>query len=95
VVSSREQHAPSYAPDGTQIAFESNRSGSQEIVAFDSRPGGEANIYIVDKGGGTPEKPTVDVHDNCVPHMVARCNWIFFLNGNDSGHPAIWKVASN
>ena len=31
VVSSREQHSPNYSPDGTQIAFESNRSGSKEV----------------------------------------------------------------
>ena len=31
VKSSREQTAPALSPDGTQIAFESNRSGSNEV----------------------------------------------------------------
>ena len=126
VVSSREQHAPSYSPDGTQIAFESNRSGSQEIwisdadgsnalqlssfgitftgsprwspdgklVVFDSRAGGEANIYIVDPRGSVPRKLDIDLHGNNVPSWSRDGNWIYFLNGADSGHPAIWKVPS-
>lgn len=126
VVSSREQHAPGYSPDGTQIAFESNRSGSQEVwisdadgsnavqlssfgitftgsprwspdgklVAFDSRAGGEANVYIVDKRGSVPKKLSLDMHGNSEPSWSHDGNWIYFLNGTDSGHPAIWKVPS-
>ena len=36
VASSREQTAPNYSPDGTQIAFQSNRSGSSEIWVSES-----------------------------------------------------------
>src|SRR2546421_12606410 len=36
VSSSREQTAPNISPDGTQIAFQSNRSGSQEVWVSDS-----------------------------------------------------------
>jgi Tol biopolymer transport system component/DNA-binding winged helix-turn-helix (wHTH) protein len=36
VTSSRKQGAPSYSPDGTQIAFESNRSGSYEVWVSNS-----------------------------------------------------------
>ena len=36
VASSREQVAPNYSPDGTQIAFMSNRSGNTEIWVSDS-----------------------------------------------------------
>ena len=33
--------APSYSPDGTQIAFESGRSGGQQIYVMDAIPGGK------------------------------------------------------
>jgi Tol biopolymer transport system component/DNA-binding winged helix-turn-helix (wHTH) protein len=36
VASSREQTAPDYSPDGTQIAFSSNRSGSNEVWVSDA-----------------------------------------------------------
>jgi Tol biopolymer transport system component/DNA-binding winged helix-turn-helix (wHTH) protein len=36
VVSSREQISPNYSPDGTQIAFSSNRSGSFEVWVADA-----------------------------------------------------------
>ena len=36
VASSRRQEAPDYSPDGTQIAFESDRSGSYEVWVCDS-----------------------------------------------------------
>ena len=36
VASSREQTAPDYSPDGTQIAFQSTRSGSDEVWICDS-----------------------------------------------------------
>ena len=36
VASSREQHAPKYSPDGAQIAFDSNRTGSTEIWVSDA-----------------------------------------------------------
>jgi Tol biopolymer transport system component len=36
VASSREQTTPNYSPDGTQIAFMSNRSGNNEIWVADS-----------------------------------------------------------
>jgi Tol biopolymer transport system component/DNA-binding winged helix-turn-helix (wHTH) protein len=36
VASSREQTSPNYSPDGTQIAFASNRSGNDEIWVADS-----------------------------------------------------------
>jgi Tol biopolymer transport system component/DNA-binding winged helix-turn-helix (wHTH) protein len=36
VASSREQRAPNYSPDGAQVAFDSNRSGSYEVWVSDS-----------------------------------------------------------
>ena len=36
VASSREETAPDYSPDGTQIAFQSTRSGSNEVWISDS-----------------------------------------------------------
>ena len=126
VASSRVQEAPDYSPDGTKIAFESNRSGNYEVwvsyadgsnalqlssfgvrqtgtprwapdgklVAFDSRVGGEANIYLVDPHGGLPRKLDVDLRGNNVPSWSHDGKWIYFVNGEDTGHPSVWKVSS-
>jgi len=126
VASSREQAAPDYSPDGTRIAFQSNRSGNSEVwvsdsdgsnpmqlssfgamttgtprwspdgkwIAFDSRVGGEANIYLVDPHGGVPKKLDVDVRGNSVPSWSHDGKWIYFVNGEDTRQPSIWKVPS-
>jgi len=127
VSSSRLQWAPNISPDGKQIAFESNRSGSHEVwicdadgsnavqlssfgirytgsphwspdgklIAFDSRIGGEANIYLVDPHGGVPRKLAIDLHGNSFPRWSHDGNWIYFINGDDSGKPQVWKVPSD
>lgn len=126
VASSREQTGPNISPDGTQIAFMSNRSGNTEIwvfgsdganavqlsafgtnltgtprwspdgrlIAFDSRVGGDSNIYLVEPHGGLPRKLDIDIRGNSMPSWSHDGNWIYFVNGDDSGNPTIWKVAS-
>jgi Tol biopolymer transport system component/DNA-binding winged helix-turn-helix (wHTH) protein len=125
VASSRSQTAGKYSPDGTQIAFQSNRSGSNDeiwvsdadgsnavqlssfgtlgtgtprwspdgkLIAFDSRVGGEANIYLVDTHGGMPKKLTVDIRGNNLPSWSHDGKWIYFVNGQDDHKPTVWKV---
>src|ERR1019366_1073702 len=65
-----------------------------KLIAFDSRVGGEANIYIVDPNGGSPRKLNIDVHGNNLPSWSHDGRWIYFVNGEDAHAPAIWKVPS-
>jgi len=124
IASSREQTSPSFSPDGNQIAFESNRSGSNEVwvsdadgsnavqlssfgisatgaphwspdgklIAFDSRIGGESNIYLVDPRGGVPRRLEIDVRGSSQPSWSHDGKWIYFLNGEDTHKPTMWKV---
>jgi Tol biopolymer transport system component/DNA-binding winged helix-turn-helix (wHTH) protein len=125
VASSREQISPNYSPDGTQIAFSSNRSGGYEVwvsdaggsnavqlssfgtltgtprwspdgklISFDSRAGGEGNIYVVEPHSGVPRKLEVDVRGNSLSSWSHDGNWIYFINGEDTGKPIVWKVPS-
>ena len=73
--------SPSWSPNG-------------KWIAFDSRVGGEANIYIVDPRGGVPKKLDIDIRGNNLPRWSNDGAWIFFVNGEDAGHPTIWKVPS-
>jgi Tol biopolymer transport system component/DNA-binding winged helix-turn-helix (wHTH) protein len=127
VASSREDRAPSISPDESKIAFESSRTGANEVwvceadgsnaqqltdfgltttgtprwspdgklIAFDSRLGGEANIYIVDPRGGVPHKLSIDLQDNSLASWSHDAQWIYFLNGDDAGTPSVWKVPSS
>jgi Tol biopolymer transport system component/DNA-binding winged helix-turn-helix (wHTH) protein len=125
VASSRQETAGKYSPDGTQIAFQSNRASSNyevwvsdangsnavqlsyfdapgtgtprwspdgKVIAFDSRLGGEANIYLVDPHGGVPKKLNVDIRGNNVPSWSHDGKWIYFVNGEDAHNSSVWKV---
>jgi Tol biopolymer transport system component len=55
VVSSREQEAPSISPDGSKIAFESNRTGSREVWVCDSDGSNAVQLTSFGiNGTGTP-----------------------------------------
>jgi Tol biopolymer transport system component/DNA-binding winged helix-turn-helix (wHTH) protein len=72
---------PRWSPDG-------------KLIAFDSRVGGESNIYLVDPVGGLPRKLNVDVKGNSLPSWSHDGAWIYFVNGDEDHHPAVWKVPS-
>ena len=62
---------PRWSPDGKRIAF-------------DSRVGGEANIYIIDANGGVARKLSIDVRGNNLPSWSRDGRWIYFVNGEDA-----------
>jgi Tol biopolymer transport system component len=55
VVSSREQKAPSISPDGSKIAFESNRTGSNEVWVCDFD--GSNSVQLTSFGTGATGTP--------------------------------------
>ena len=77
----RATGTPRWSPDG-------------KLIAFDSRVGGEANLYVIDPNGGVPRKLGIDTHGNNLPSWSRDGKWIYFVNGEDSHHPTIWKVPS-
>ena len=72
---------PRWSPDGG-------------LIAFDSRFGGESNLYTVDPAGGVPAKLNIDVSDNSMPSWSPDGKWIYFMQGDDTGEPSVWRVPS-
>ena len=65
-------------PDGMQIAF-------------DTRPGGQAEIYVVSSNGGTPRRVTTSSSEDVVPSWSKDGKWIYFAS-NGSGAWQVWRV---
>jgi Tol biopolymer transport system component/DNA-binding winged helix-turn-helix (wHTH) protein len=72
---------PRWSPDGGRIAF-------------DSRLGGESNLYTVDPAGGIPAKLNIDVSDSSMPSWSPDGKWIYFMQGDATGEPSVWRVPS-
>ena len=72
---------PRWSPDGGRIAF-------------DSRFGGESNLYTVDPAGGIPAKLNIDVSDSSMPGWSPDGKWIYFMQGDDTDEPSVWRVPS-
>src|SRR3984885_1042882 len=72
---------PRWSPDGGRIAF-------------DSRFGGESNLYTVDPTGGIPVKLNIDVSDSSMPGWSPDGKWIYFMQGDDTDEPSVWRVPS-
>jgi Tol biopolymer transport system component/DNA-binding winged helix-turn-helix (wHTH) protein len=73
--------SPRWSPDGG-------------LIAFDSRFGGESNLYTVDPAGGVPAKLNIDVSDNSMPSWSPDGKWIYFMQGDDTVEPSVWRVPS-
>jgi Tol biopolymer transport system component/DNA-binding winged helix-turn-helix (wHTH) protein len=72
---------PRWSPDGG-------------LIAFDSRFGGESNLYTVDPAGGVPAKLNIDVSDSSMPSWSPDGRWIYFMQGDDTDEPSVWRVPS-
>lgn len=69
---------PRWTPDGRHIAF-------------DSRPEGSSDIYVIDAEGGTPRRVTTDNSQEVMPSWSRDGRWIYFTS-NRGGSFEIWKV---
>jgi Tol biopolymer transport system component/DNA-binding winged helix-turn-helix (wHTH) protein len=73
---------PRWSPDGG-------------LIAFDSRFGGESNLYTIDPAGGVPAKLNIDVSDSSMPSWSPDGKWIYFMQGDDTDQPSVWRVPSH
>jgi Tol biopolymer transport system component len=69
---------PRWSPDGQQIAF-------------DSRPAGNADIYVMSAEGGKPRPVTLEPSHEVLASWSRDGRWLYFCS-NRSGGYQIWKV---
>ncbi len=62
-----------------------------KFIVFDSRPGGNPDIYVVSADGGLPRRLTTDATQEIVPSWSQDGRWIYFTS-NRSGRYEIWKI---
>jgi Tol biopolymer transport system component len=60
-------------------------------IAFDSRPEGQAEIYVISSIGGTPRRVTRSDAEDVVPSWSADGAWIYFAS-NRTGAWQVWRV---
>jgi Tol biopolymer transport system component len=72
--------APQWSPDGRRIAF-------------DSRPGGNPDIYVIGSEGGPPRRVTTEPSIDIVPSWSKDGRSIYFASDR-SGDFRIWKLLS-
>ncbi|HJQ25852.1 MAG TPA: hypothetical protein VKA60_18175 [Blastocatellia bacterium] len=66
-------------------------SPDSRSIAFDSRPGGNADIYVIQATGGTPRRLTSEDAADVVPSWSRDGQWVYFAS-NRSGAWQVWKV---
>jgi len=64
---------PSWSPDGSSIAFDSDRAGN-----------GNRDVYVLSLNGGTPRRLTTDPGFDFVPDWSPDGEWIAFTSTRDS-----------
>ena len=73
------EYAPCYSPDGTLIAFSSDRSG-----------GGD--VYVMESVGGTSTRLTYNAGDDAVICFSAGSDSVYFLSSREGGSDWVWSV---
>ncbi len=71
---------PRWSPDG-------------QFIAFDSRPNGNPDIYVVSANGGPPRRVTSSNSEDVVPSWSGDGKWLYF-GSNRGGNWQVWKIAS-
>ncbi len=61
------------------------------MIAFDSRPDGNPDIYLVSSQGGTPSRLTSEPSDETVPNWSRDGKQVYF-SSNRTGVSQIWKM---
>jgi Tol biopolymer transport system component len=69
---------PRWSPDGS-------------LIAFDSRPDGQADIYTIPAGGGERRRVTSAPSEDVVPSWSRDGRWIYFAS-NRSGAWQVWRT---
>lgn len=72
--------SPRFSPDGTSIAFDSNKTGSW-------------NVYVTGTHGGALHAITSDSSNNARPSWSNDGQWIYFRS-NRTGRWEVWKAPS-
>lgn len=84
VVHEADESAPLYSPDGTRLAFVSNRAGDNDI-------------WILTLATGTVERLTWGDGGEELDAWSPDSEWIYFADGrgDPGGQPDIWRIASD
>jgi dipeptidyl aminopeptidase/acylaminoacyl peptidase len=69
---------PRWSPDGRNIAF-------------DTRPEGQADIYVAAATGGAPRRITTESAEDVVPSWSLDGTWIYFAS-NRTGAWQVWRA---
>jgi eukaryotic-like serine/threonine-protein kinase len=72
--------SPAWAPDSRSIAY-------------DGRPEGQSEIYVISSEGGQPRRVTNHPADDIMPTWSRNGRWIYFTS-NRSGQWQVWKTPS-
>jgi Tol biopolymer transport system component len=80
VSNSSSNNDPHWSPDGSMVAFTSNRTGNNDV-------------WVVDAAGGTPRALTSWPSDESSPRWTPDGSGIYFLSDHESGLlPDLWLV---
>jgi serine/threonine protein kinase len=70
--------APSWSPDG-------------QSIAFDARPDGHSDIFIISASGGEPERIIGDPSSDRIPTWSKDGQWLYFISDR-TGRGEVWKT---
>src|SRR5262245_43155571 len=74
---------PRWSPDGRWIAYDSRSS--------DAGREGNADIYIINAGGGPPRRLTIEPFEDVAPSWSRDGKWVYFASTR-SGNMQVWKI---